>query len=300
MEEYLFFDIECADGHNMCSFGYVITAEDFGIKEKRDILVNPECKFKLSRANSVPDINLAYSEAEFFAAPAFSEIYGELAGLLTAPSRVLLGHSVAADLGYIDTACARYNKKRLKLQAFDTQKIYAKSDEEHRIRSLSGIMEDLGVNVAGLSEHKSCDDAEMTMLTVKEICRKYGVTLPELLQNAGDCVVNRRTIAAAHLRSVVNKALKNLRKKYPDSSGRKKIYISETVDPKNADARVELVKAVYRRGWGYTFNLSECDCIVSDGRYSAAEKEFLKSSPQVERASFAELGSKLKICVKSF
>ena len=161
-------------------------------------------------------------------------------------------------------------------------------------------LEDLGVNVAGLSEHKSCDDAEMTMLTVKEICRKYGVTLPELLQNAGDCVVNRRTIAAAHLRSVVNKALKNLRKKYPDSSGRKKIYISETVNPKNADARVELVKAVYRRGWGYTFNLSECDCIVSDGRYSAAEKEFLKSSPQVERASFAELGSKLKICVKSF
>ena len=46
---YLFFDIECADGTHMCSFGYVLVDEKFNILEKDDILINPKCAFRLGR-----------------------------------------------------------------------------------------------------------------------------------------------------------------------------------------------------------------------------------------------------------
>ena len=37
---YLFFDIECADGYNICAFGYVITDYNFNVLLKEDILRN--------------------------------------------------------------------------------------------------------------------------------------------------------------------------------------------------------------------------------------------------------------------
>ena len=35
---YLYFDIECCDGKHICSFGYVITDENFNILEKKILL----------------------------------------------------------------------------------------------------------------------------------------------------------------------------------------------------------------------------------------------------------------------
>ena len=46
---YLFFDIECADGNfKICEFGYVITDESFNILTKKNILINPQCRFNLT------------------------------------------------------------------------------------------------------------------------------------------------------------------------------------------------------------------------------------------------------------
>ena len=42
---YLFFDIECCNGRNICEFGYVITDDKFNILEKKDFTINPENKF---------------------------------------------------------------------------------------------------------------------------------------------------------------------------------------------------------------------------------------------------------------
>ena len=49
--QYLFFDIECAncDGGNgkICSFGYVLTDENFNEIEKEDIIIDPKAPFHL-------------------------------------------------------------------------------------------------------------------------------------------------------------------------------------------------------------------------------------------------------------
>ena len=78
---YCFFDIECANCFGgkgkICSFGYVITDEQFNILEKKDIVINPRSSFNLG-----PDLKLAYTKSEFRQAAPFPDYYDEIGALL--------------------------------------------------------------------------------------------------------------------------------------------------------------------------------------------------------------------------
>ena len=73
--KYLFFDIECSDGHNICSFGYVVINDNFEIIEKDDIVINPESKFILSPSKKRPKIELAYTKEYFYSQGNFETKY---------------------------------------------------------------------------------------------------------------------------------------------------------------------------------------------------------------------------------
>ena len=60
--KYLFFDIECCNGYNICSFGYAIIGENMKVISKKDLIMNPESRFILSPKGKRPKINLAYPE----------------------------------------------------------------------------------------------------------------------------------------------------------------------------------------------------------------------------------------------
>lgn len=45
--DYLFFDIECCDGRNICEFGYVVADENLKPINKDIILINPDARFNL-------------------------------------------------------------------------------------------------------------------------------------------------------------------------------------------------------------------------------------------------------------
>ena len=89
--KYLFFDIECSDGKHICSFGYVLTDDNFKIIEKEDILINPEAIFhtgawsKSKREKNVRDrgIDLAYPKEKFLASPKFPHYYERIKELLS-------------------------------------------------------------------------------------------------------------------------------------------------------------------------------------------------------------------------
>ena len=140
--DHLFFDIECADGHNICSFGYVITDESFNIIDEKDILIDPECEFKLGRSGFDARIHLSYPPSEFRKHPSFFAQYKDIAALLTAPNRKLWGHAVAADVEYLDKACERYGKKRFDITVCDTQRIYAEFKSNKQTTKLEKIMEE--------------------------------------------------------------------------------------------------------------------------------------------------------------
>lgn len=176
----LFFDIECADGANMCSFGYVLTDENFNIIEKRDILINPECRFRLSGRND-PGIELNYSEAEFYRSPKFPHYYPLIKELITYPDQFIIGHAIGNDTKYIVTQCKRYNLPFLNYSFVDSQVLYKHSSLSAKPASLENILNELGCE--SMRAHKSDDDAAMTVTVMKKLCEKTGYRVGELIES---------------------------------------------------------------------------------------------------------------------
>ena len=192
--DYMYFDIECCDGNHICSFGYVVVNDKFKVLEKKDILINPEMPFKLGRANFDPYISLAYEEEEFRRNPNFKARYDLIKKLLTKPNQIILGHSVASDLNFLNIAYTRYGKNRVEIDVYDTQKIYADNFAPGKCPSLENIIKDLDIDTGELVAHKSCDDAELTMLAVKEMFRRLNISVAELLRRNSACVVSYRLL----------------------------------------------------------------------------------------------------------
>lgn len=182
---YLFFDIECCDGRNICSFGYTITDEKFNVIKKEDIIINPEAKFTIPTTEKRMDIKLSYSKADFAKAPKYPEVYEKIASIINHPDQKIFGHAVSSDIKFLKTANARYNMPQFKFDAYDTQKAFAQCGIGGGSCALSGIARSLGYDTSKMHLHNSADDAELTMLCAKGICEKLHKT-PEQVFNANN------------------------------------------------------------------------------------------------------------------
>ena len=280
---YLYFDIECCDGNHICSFGYVVVNDEFTVLEKDDILINPEKRFQLGRANFDPAISLAYSKNAFRRSPNFRAKYGEIKQLLTRPNQIILGHAVASDLNFLDIACTRYGKKRVDIDAYDTQKIYADNFASGKCCSLDTILKDLGIDMGQLVEHKSCDDAELTMLAVKQMCARQNVSVAELLHNNAECIVSYSVLEENKKRSRIRKSIKLFNKKYDGAIGADKIYFSAALGLDDVDCRIRLIERIYRNGYAVTTNIADCIYVVCEnGIIDDKERNALAESDKKE------------------
>lgn len=176
---YVFFDIECANCYQgkgkICSFGYVITDEDFNIIEQHDMIVNPDSKFNLG-----PEIKLAYTKSEFKHAPLFPMFYDEIDTLLTDPDSLVFGFSVNNDARYVRDDCKRYGLPHINYRFYDVQQMYMCYQEIKNQPSLVGICEQYGID-ENQDIHKSDDDARMTMEVLKNLCDITGKCVTELI-----------------------------------------------------------------------------------------------------------------------
>ena len=170
---YVFFDIECADGGkgSICSFGYVITDENFCELESDDIVINPESKFRLSGKSRCPDIFFAYTEAEFRNAPRFPVFYEKIRSLLEADDQIVIGHSVQDDVNFLCKACMRYKLPALKFKFADSQSLYGQMFGSNGQIGLDRACDEFSI-YKPVDVHKSEEDARATMLLVKAICQK--------------------------------------------------------------------------------------------------------------------------------
>ena len=105
---YLFFDIECCDGKNICEFGYVITDNKFNILEKKDIIINPENKFNLTGRSNSKDLHLCYPESIYYKSNKFPYFYEKIKKLIEYPDQLIVGHAISNDAKYLKIACQRY------------------------------------------------------------------------------------------------------------------------------------------------------------------------------------------------
>ena len=188
--EYIFFDIECANCFHgrgkICSFGYVITDEQFNVISKNDILVNPHSRFHLYGHGNHPGIVLGYDEKTFKSSPDFPKHYKNIRELLTKPGRLAFGFSVMSDAGYIKSECERYHKEIFDYRFIDIQRIFTDYKELENTPSLIKCAHEYGVSETQ-EVHKSDDDSYFTMRVLKGLCEETGLSVSELIEKYPHC-----------------------------------------------------------------------------------------------------------------
>ena len=188
--EYIFFDIECANCFHgrgkICSFGYVITDEQFNVISKNDILMNPHSRFHLCGHGNHPGITLGYDEKTFNSSPDFPKHYKKIRELLTKPDRLIFGFSVMSDAGYIKSECERYHKEIFDYNFIDIQRIYTDFKELENTPSLIKCANEYGVDDSQ-DVHKSDDDSYFTMRVLKGLCEETGLSPLEIIEKYPHC-----------------------------------------------------------------------------------------------------------------
>ena len=194
--DYLFFDIECSEGKSICSFGYVLTDEFFCIKEKKDILINPQSYFHTgpwSKKAKDEGISLAYPVSEFKAQPPFPALYDKIKDVLKRKNITIVTFSGDNDARFLNYACTRYHMPCFNYTFIDVQKIYQDIEGLKDQLSLEKMLALFEVDVEGLVQHKSDDDAHITMLVTEALCKKTGKTLKELVKGSQRAVCLSKT-----------------------------------------------------------------------------------------------------------
>lgn len=190
---YLFFDIECSDGTHMCSFGYVLTDENFNVVKKEDILMNPEAVFHTGawgkkNRETQPGIEMAYPKEEFIRQPTFSRFYKKIKNLITADNQLVVGFSHKNDTVFLDKACLRYGLDAIDYVFYDVQIIHKEASCLKNPASTEKLVEELNLDVKRFIPHKSDDDAEVSMLLTQSFCQAEKCTLPLLIEKFPNCV----------------------------------------------------------------------------------------------------------------
>ncbi len=269
---YVFFDIECADGGkgSVCSFGYVITDENFDELESDDIVINPDSKFHLSGRSKRPNILFAYTEAEFRKAPLFPVFYEKIKSLLEAEDQIVIGHSVQDDVNFLCKACERYRLPALKFKFADSQSLYAQVYGCGGQIGLDRACEEFSIEKP-VDVHKSEEDARAAMHLVKAICASKGKSLREYAENlriGGETEDFKIFCSYIHPnRTMFQSFLENVQPKNPRAQvlAGKCVSVSMAIEqPKQAQI-YHLVQMIADAGGSYTRVSSQCDIFITLG-----------------------------------
>lgn len=292
---YLFFDIEGANSYGgvgkICSFGYVLTNEDFEILDRRDILVNPRSKFNLG-----PNIKLAYEKEEFRAAGDFTEHYDEIKSVLLAPDTKIFGFAVDNDARYVRDECKRYHLDGMNFDYFDVQRIAKDKFELANQPGLPKACEFLEIEF-DQEIHKSDEDAYMTMAVLKAICQRFEKSVQELIDESPTChgrledgqlawlnvpkkateseerAQNRMTSENGNLQKFLD-FCENVKpsKKAQKTMAGKSVCISMNYERRNFAQMMNLVQLITDRGGRYTTKVSQCNVFVTSEYFRSGGK----------------------------
>ncbi len=178
----LSYDVESCTGStidgSLCSLGYVLADEKFNILCQEDILINPyPKKFRLGKINEEPRVKLAYTEEEFRLSPRFSEQYEKIKALFEKDT-IVIGFAINNDVAYLNDACKHANKKFIRFKFFDVQQIMGFIYPEKKNLGLKAYADIYGIEFI---EHRSDEDARVTLLILQKVCESLNITFEELI-----------------------------------------------------------------------------------------------------------------------
>lgn len=255
---FVFFDCECAnvfDGvGKICSLGYVITDDELNVIESEDVVMNPECEFDWYLFGAKSECKLAYSKDYFRIKPNWAAYYKDIKKMFTAGNRYILGFAVSGDVGFVNSACERYNEEYINLRAFDLEPLLEQIYGERK--KLVQWAEFFGVNVAKFQTHKSVDDAMMTMLCMKKLCEQQNKSVEQILKEyKGLFVSSEQILLQAQEKAYKKEMLEKIKRLYGKKSPKpryktvlnRKFEFDRNV-LHDVDTAFELIKKIYDNG----------------------------------------------------
>ena len=258
-KSFVFFDCECANNFDgvgkICSLGYVVADDELNVLESEDVVINPECEFDWYLFSGKGGCQLAYSKDYFRIKPNWASYYKEIKKLFTTGNRYVLGFAVGNDVGFVNSACSRYNEDFINFRAFDIEPLLAQIyGEKHKLGEWA---EKLGVNVAKFQSHKSVDDAMMTLLCLKKVCIDKDISVENLLMEHKDLFVSsEQMLIQQEERAYRKEVMEKVKRLYGKTSPKPKykrligecFELDDKIFKKDVDAGFALVKAVYENG----------------------------------------------------
>lgn len=178
------FDFECSNSDSgvgkICELGAIYLDSNLENSKEVEILINPESPFKLGS-----DISLYYSNSQYTSSPNLEKSFPKFASYFQDDSILKIGYAANNDISFLVTDLARYGLKIDPFICFDVQPLADKELNSSRDISLGEanmkIVGDLGDN----REHRSVDDAKLTLRLFKHFLSKQN--LKEFLLNNKEC-----------------------------------------------------------------------------------------------------------------
>ncbi len=291
-KSFVFFDCECANTFDgigkICSLGYVITDDELNVIESEDVIINPECEFDWYLFSKKSEVKLAYSKDYFRAKPNFESYYKDIKKLFTTGNRYIAGFAVHNDVSFVNDDCERYQKDYILFRAFDLEKFLERTFEKKQ--KLSEWALELGVNVEKFKTHKSVDDAMMTMLCLKSVCKKLGKSAEEIFtENKGLFVSNEQILEQAQEHRYKKEILEKIKRLYGKKNPipRYKTVLNQKfqIGGKNfrdVDRVFELVKKIYDNG-GVTYEhlIGEGNVVLESEPHQELRKKIEKNGKKI-------------------
>lgn len=179
-KKYLFFDIESIDRKSRftCTFGYVLVDKDFNVIESDDILINPNA---IEYDWYVLKNMFYYTKEDAVASPTFEHFFERINSLVASPDIVVMGYAIANDLDYLRNDYERLGYGVDALFGYDIQLFYKEHNSLINGTKLFYLAKSFGIDTSEFVEHKSIDDAYVSMLIAKHYCETMNLSLDEFV-----------------------------------------------------------------------------------------------------------------------
>lgn len=307
--KYLAFDIEAANGYNpasICSVGVVVADEKFNVLLKENLWINPRSKYNLNGTRPNVGIDLHLDKDLLDRSPDFSQRYEKIRAMLSDSDTLVIGHAVDSDVRMLNAACKKYRLPSINFKFICSQLLYKCYKGDKNVMGLDKIAAELGLH---FRQHRSDEDALMSLLTLKFLCESQNKSVGQLMEKYRvrygenrDFVITRPASLDGQeskkklLREAVDKikaAAETLKKQKPSGKALtgKTVAICRKTEFEGTDAWMPLLKTIIAEGGEYTAKVGRCDIYVADGQGDADPRErYLKA--RLDRGDNVEVVTK--------
>ena len=290
--EYLVIDTESCTGKDddgsLCSIGYCICNDKLEITDREDVLFNPiPQRFSVGDKSNAKrtGVTFAYEVEDFRKAPRFNERYDFVKSLFE--NRIVIGFAMVNDVKYLNDACDKYGLPRIEFEFVDAQFIYQLFHPETNSVGLKTLGEKYNLTY---TEHRSDDDAAVSVMLLKTFLDEEKLTLDEAIEKFGvhngvndaerchmnySDALNTEQFGLKRSKKIQSLLFYEFISRLPVKRGRGKVCFSYKVEKLDVNYTRTLIKLLVEKGYSFTRDADACSVFVINDQNNNDKRKLL-------------------------